>query len=591
MRRFWLGVLGLLLLNTPTRADELGDILRELEKEIAQVRGLAFKQPVTARIVPRGMNDPSDRHGYYDPATKTLVVYGDVKENYAKGVLVHEMVHALQDQHFDLTKLKAKLHQESFSSDAEMALAALIEGDATLTMIELMQKEQPKVSQMLAVPLDKAKNRRNAFLYGQGARYVKALKDKGGWASVNQAYRFPPRSTASILHLKGVSIINLGPGKSRGPFAIFDMLADQAATRDVAMKAALAWRGDRVVEDEGGRAWVLAAADDDQAKFLRDAIVLWYRTEKPMLESIKTGPGFDLLKTADGGMMHLRSSGPRVIVVAAPSADAHEKLRDRIDGPLKLEIVTRDKQKISFGELIDRLLAVDVVCVGEDHDSELHHRLQLELIKALYARDERLGVGLEMFQKPFQKTLDRYVAGTIGEKVFLEDSEYLERWGYDWSLYRPIVEFCRRNQIPLAALNAPRELTKRAGQVLFAALSDEEKKQLGPVDFHVKEHRAWWYEKLAAMHGQKDVSAEQKEKSYQVMTIWDDVMAQSAAKFHADRNLRRMVVLAGSGHIDRDFGIPNRTARHGKLRVASVHVVIGTETADPTTDYLIRIVP
>lgn len=42
-------------------------------------------------------------------------------------MLVHELTHALQDQHFDLTALDAGVH----SRDEALALHAVIEGDAT----------------------------------------------------------------------------------------------------------------------------------------------------------------------------------------------------------------------------------------------------------------------------------------------------------------------------------------------------------------------------------------------------------------------------------------------------------------------------
>src|SRR5262249_29558831 len=151
-----------------------------------------------------------------DTREKRLYLYDDVSGAYERGVLIHEMVHALQDQHFGLEKL----HQEAFGSDAELALAALIEGDATYTMIEVLQKEQPKAAAMLSVPLEKSKNLQNAFLYAQGARYVKALKDRGGWPSVNFAYKFRPQTTAAILHPDGVATVNLGPGKSVGEYGI-----------------------------------------------------------------------------------------------------------------------------------------------------------------------------------------------------------------------------------------------------------------------------------------------------------------------------------------------------------------------------------
>src|SRR5262249_40974788 len=153
----------------------------------------------------------------YDIKAKTLYVFDDLAGNYERGVLIHEMVHALQDQHFNLTKLHAT---GADSGDAEMAKAALIEGDATFTMIELLKKDQPAVAKMLDSSLDKARDLRRSFLYGQGARYVKALKERGGWETVNARYQFAPSATASILHPEGVATIDLGPGQQRGELAL-----------------------------------------------------------------------------------------------------------------------------------------------------------------------------------------------------------------------------------------------------------------------------------------------------------------------------------------------------------------------------------
>ena len=128
--------------------------LRRLEKEIAEVRGLKFKSPVVAKIISRPRDAAKGIQGYYSIKDKAIVLYDDITGAYERGVLIHEMVHALQDQHFKL----AKLHQGSFGSDAEHALAALIEGDATFTMIEVLKKDQPRVAAMLDVPLEKAKD-------------------------------------------------------------------------------------------------------------------------------------------------------------------------------------------------------------------------------------------------------------------------------------------------------------------------------------------------------------------------------------------------------------------------------------------------
>src|SRR5215831_15852846 len=104
------------LMGTAPGADLPEATLRQLEKDIAAIRGLEFKQPVVAKLIPRAKD--ADRHlqGYYSIKDKTLYLYDDLAGNYERGVLVHEMVHALQDQHFGL----AKLHDANFEDDAEL---------------------------------------------------------------------------------------------------------------------------------------------------------------------------------------------------------------------------------------------------------------------------------------------------------------------------------------------------------------------------------------------------------------------------------------------------------------------------------------
>ena len=76
--------------------------------------------------------------GYYDPAADTLFVLEDVEPSEARTVLVHELVHALQDQHVDLDSLTASLRERN---DASSAARAAIEGQATLVMAEWVLKQ------------------------------------------------------------------------------------------------------------------------------------------------------------------------------------------------------------------------------------------------------------------------------------------------------------------------------------------------------------------------------------------------------------------------------------------------------------------
>ncbi|MFO0876407.1 MAG: ChaN family lipoprotein [Gemmataceae bacterium] len=551
--------------------------LRELEKQIAKVRELEFKSPVVAKVIPRPREGAAGVQGYYDPKQKALFLYDDIKGNYAKGVLVHEMVHALQDQHFGLSKL----HAASYDNDRELALAALIEGDATLTMIELLRKEQPFVEKMLLTDLTKAKNLQNAFLYGQGAKFVQAVKQRGGWKAVNQRYQFTPTSTATILHPdQRISPVRLGPGKRIGEYGLIRLLREQPATQPKAVSAAEGWRGDRLIEEKEGTAWVVAFATPEQAKRFYDTLGELRRAEFPKQKIVNDTPTERVWQSESGARRAHYLRGQRIWEISANHEAGHRTLLDRLEGPPKLTAYSvKEKKTITIGELLDRLMEHDLICIGETHDDELHHHVQLALLKSLYARDERLGVGLEMFQRPYQKILDRYISGAIDEETFLEDSDYKKRWGYEWTLYRPIVEFCRRNRIPVAALNLADELRKRLSSVGHEKLTADEKKLIGAIDFQVKAHRDHWFNQLGEMHGHGQLGQQEKEKFYQVMTAWDEYMADSAARFQQERKLRRMVLLAGSGHIERGFGIPDRAKKRTGGKVATVGVAVGGDAA------------
>jgi hypothetical protein len=72
--------------------------------------------------------------GYYDPKTKVLYVVKDAPEEYAGITIMHELVHALQDQYTNLDSL------EHIAGDDDRAAAAqaVIEGQATYEQIYLM---------------------------------------------------------------------------------------------------------------------------------------------------------------------------------------------------------------------------------------------------------------------------------------------------------------------------------------------------------------------------------------------------------------------------------------------------------------------
>ena len=135
--------------------------------------------------------------------------------------------------------------------------------------------------------------------------------------------------------------------------------------------------------------------------------------------------------------------------------------------PLPADIVARSAlplhvlaggERLTEPELWDRMATFQVVCLGERHDSPQHHYAQRrsieELAKRAVAAKRPLAVGLEMFQRPYQGPLSAFVSGSLSEEQFLEDSEYDQRWGFDFALYRPLLESARES--PAARAGAQR---------------------------------------------------------------------------------------------------------------------------------------
>jgi hypothetical protein len=156
--------------------------------------------------------------GYYDLKTKHLVISRAASTDLAEAemVIAHELVHGLQDQAFDLTKLEEVALTEG---DAALARRALIEGDAMALTIELMLARagtaapwsNPDAAATLAkgleilgaTGLDKAPlavRDTMSFPYRAGVGFVAALRRRQPWSAVDAAYKKPPRSTEQVIH-------------------------------------------------------------------------------------------------------------------------------------------------------------------------------------------------------------------------------------------------------------------------------------------------------------------------------------------------------------------------------------------------------
>ena len=87
--------------------------------------------------------------GFYDPDSVALYVRSGQDEETVESVLVHELVHAAQDQAVDLDALT----ERGRSNDRQTAAQAAAEGHATLVMLEYaLAKQQGSEVDLVAIP-------------------------------------------------------------------------------------------------------------------------------------------------------------------------------------------------------------------------------------------------------------------------------------------------------------------------------------------------------------------------------------------------------------------------------------------------------
>jgi aminopeptidase N len=236
-----------------------------------------------------------------------------------------------------------------------------------------------------------------------------------------------------------------------------------------------------------------------------------------------------------------------------------------------------------FSAVVEGASDKRIVYIGEYHDRFSHHNVQLQLLKALHARDRSIALGMEMFQRPFQGTLDEYIAGTIDEREFLRRSEYFRRWGFDYNLYKPILDYCRSEKVPVVALNMRREIIDKVAKGGMDALSNDERKELPrEMDFSNEDYRR----RIREAFGQhRDPGERNFDFFLQAQVLWDETMAETVARYLDGRPGRRMVVVAGGGHVVYGDGIPKRAHRRNGLPYT---IVLNDGSIEPgIADYLI----
>jgi len=240
---------------------------------------------------------------------------------------------------------------------------------------------------------------------------------------------------------------------------------------------------------------------------------------------------------------------------------------------------------VSFDRVVQEMLASRIVHVGETHDALAMHEIQFRVIRALYARDRHLAIGMEMVPVTLQETLNKWTAGILTKEEFLREIRWYVTWNFNFGYYEKIFDFAREHRLPIYALNAPREVITKIRMRGWDALSEEERGLFsGEPDVSNQDHRTLIrtvFESADIPHAMKGPGLDQVfEGLYRSQSAWDEVMGGNAVRA-AEAEGRRVVVCVGSGHLLYNLGLNRRAYERSKLpfkTVVAVEVPDGTKT-------------
>jgi len=275
--------------------------------------------------------------GFYRAGSNEVVIVSDRDDPMIdRGTLVHELVHALQDQQFGLGEVPP-------TQDRQLARNSVVEGEANLLEDRYETRCESEWECIETPPRSgtgSGEVNRGLLLvvltpYVQGPGFVETIQRRGGWPAVNDLHREYPASMKQVLdperypddEPENVTVPDRSNGEwerfdhdpvtdTVGPVSIHAMFfqngvgAASVERYSYAHPAAVGWTGDSVVpyrnDDRFGYVWVTTWESEEEARQFVDT----YR---------------DLL---DSEGAQFRNGGVAVVPEPSPFDDAFRVTRD-----------------------------------------------------------------------------------------------------------------------------------------------------------------------------------------------------------------------------------------------------------------------
>ena len=188
--------------------------------------------------------------------------------------------------------------------------------------------------------------------------------------------------------------------------------------------------------------------------------------------------------------------------------------------------------------LMDALREARYRLLGEVHDNPRHHAIRARLVDALGRAGLKPVVAFEQFDTDHDPALQALVdpgAEDVARAV------RFDRKGWDWELYRPIVEAALAHRMPLRAANLSRAMAQRIARGEFPAALPP-----WPAERERRLRRYIFQGHCNAL----------PEKAIPGMAMAQRARDSTLAGALKSPPRDGAVLIAGNGHVRNDFGVP-----------------------------------
>ena len=203
--------------------------------------------------------------------------------------------------------------------------------------------------------------------------------------------------------------------------------------------------------------------------------------------------------------------------------------------------------------LVSRLARADFLLLGERHDNLDHHLLQAEVLRNLIALGRRPAVGFEMFGLDDAKAITNHLARAPNDAAGLGRAVNWDKSGWpDWAMYQPIAEAALQARLQIVATNLPLATARKMSSDGLAALEPSVRRELG-LDRPLSDAM---FATMATDIRDSHCGYASEESVNTMVGVQRARDAQMAQSLIAAGDPDGAILVAGAGHVRKDYGIP-----------------------------------